>query len=116
MTAPNKKPGTTKRPGKAKRQRAYLTTSQRAFHRRIAIQSARTTAEGGFWRRSEYPDLWLLVEAAKWETQRRKRLRGRIVFTFEGKRYAIQLTNLDRIKIHDGQTDAFIAQTMPFQL
>ena len=116
MIQSNKKPGTTNRPGKPKLKRNHLTPRQRALHLRIAIQSARTTAEGGFWRRSEYPDLWLLVEAAKWETQRRKRLMGRIVFSFEGKGYAIKFTNLDRIKIHDGQTDAFLAQTMPFQL
>lgn len=114
MTTTKKKPGTTKRPGK-KPNRNNLTPKQRALHRRIADQSARTIAKGGFWYPEECPDLWRLLEAAKAEAQSRARLRGRIIFTYEGKSYAIRFTNLDRVKVHDRQTDAFIAQTMPFQ-
>lgn len=114
MTTTKKKPGATKRPGK-KPNRNNLTPTQRALHRRIADQSARTIAGGRNWHPEEYPDLWRLLHAAKEEARSRARLRGRIVFTYEGKSYAILFTNFDRVKVHDRQTDAFIAQTMPFQ-
>ena len=114
MTTDKKKPGTMKRPGKKPNQN-HLTPTQRALHRRIAAQSAATITGGRNWHPEEYPDLWRLLQAAKLEAQSRNRLKGRITFTYEGKSYAIWFTNFDRVKVHDRQTDTFIAQTMPFQ-
>lgn len=114
MSTTKKKPGTMKRPGK-KPNRNHLTPTQRALHRRIADQSARTIAGGMNWHPEEYPDLWMLVHAAKEEARSRARLRGHIVFIYEGKSYAVRFTNLDRIKVEDRQTGGLIAQTMPFQ-
>lgn len=111
-----KKPSASKgkQPGK-KPTRNHLTTEQRYIHRRIAEQSAHSLAGGRNWHPEEYPALWKLLQAAKQEASSRARLRGRIVFTYEGKPYAVRFTNLDRIKVEDRQTGDLIAQTGPFQ-
>lgn len=119
MTSPSKKPGTTKRPGK-KTENQIIEAKQRRLHRVIAQQSARTIAacnEGRnpFWHPEEYPELWGLLQTAKHEAQSRARLRGYMVFTHAGKKYAARFTNFDRIIVHDHVTDEFIASTGVFQ-
>jgi len=120
MTSLSKKPGTTKRPGK-KTESQIIAAKQKRLHRQIAQQSARTIAacnEGRnpLWHPEEYPELWGLLQAAKREAQSRAMLRGYMVFTHAGKKYAARFTNLDRIIVHDRVTDEFIASTGVFQL
>jgi hypothetical protein len=120
MTSPNKKPGTTKRPGKNTASQS-IAEKQKRLHRVIAAQSAKTLAahkEGrnSFWHPGEYPELWGLLQAAKREAQSLARLRGYMVFSHAGKKYAARFTNLDRIIVHDRVTDEFIASTGVFQL
>jgi len=96
--------------------RGAMTAAQRDIHRRIAAQSEHSQNPPRLWHPEEYPHLWALLEAAKAETFRRRRLRGRIVFNHEGQRYAARFTNLDRIIVQDWMTGRFIASSGAFSL
>jgi len=118
MHPTNKKPGALKQPGKDKThtKRTRITPAQEAIHRRIAAQSAHTQSEKRHWHPEEYPALWKLLQAAKAEARARRRLKGRIVFSYEGRRYAARFSNLDRVIIEDSSTGEFIASTGIFAL
>lgn len=103
MQTLNKKPGA-------------VTADQREIHRRIEAQSEHSQNPPRLWHPEEYPHLWGLLETAKAEAQRRHKLRGRIVFSHEGKRYAARFTNLDRVIVEDWLTGKFIASSGVFAL
>lgn len=118
MNPTNKKPGALKQPGKDKThtKRTRITAAQEDVHRRIAAQSAHTLSQMRHWHPEEYPALWRLIQAAKAEAQARRRLKGRIVFSYEGRRYAARFSNLDRVIVEDGSTGEFIASSGIFAL
>ncbi len=118
MNPTNKKPGALRRPGKDKTptKRTRITAEQKEIHRRIAAQSAHTKSQRRHWHPEEYPALWRLVQAAKAEAQARRRLKGRIVFSYEGRRYAARFSNLDRVIVADASTGEFIASSGIFAL
>ncbi len=114
----NKKPGALRRPGKVKtpRKRTRITAAQRDIHRRIAAQSEHLANAPRPWHPEECPHLFALLESAKAEAWKRRRLRGRIVFRHGGRRYAARFTNLDRIIVEDRQTGRFLASSNFFAL
>jgi hypothetical protein len=118
MTMHNIKPGAFKRPGKVKSRAkpVTLTPRQREIHCRIEAQREHSMNPPRRWHPEEYPHLYALLESAKREARSRQKLKGRIVFTHEGRRYAARFTNLDRIIVEDSQTGRFIASSGYFAL
>lgn len=118
MAPHNKKPGAYRRPGKVKSHGKHtrITAAQRDIHRRIEAQSEHSKTLRRHWHPDDYPDLWRLIVAAKKSTLARQRLRGRMVFIFERRRYAVRLTSLDRLIIEDHATGRFVASSGFFAL
>ncbi len=117
MTAPNKKPGAKRQPGKknTRQNHSRLTTAQRDIHRQIAAEAEHSQTPPRLWHREEYPNLWQLVESAK-AAARSRRTRGRFKFQHAGKFYSARLSNLDRITIFDRQSGDFLASSGFFVL
>lgn len=115
MKTQNKKPGAM-RPGKVKTRSKHITAAQLAIHRRIQAQSEHSQNPPRRWLPEEYPHLYALLEAAKAEAMNRRRLRGRIVFSHEGRSYAARFSSLDRVIVEDRFTGRFIASSGYFSL
>ena len=118
MTTTNKKPGAFRQPGKVKTppKRITMNARQREIHRRIDLQSEHSQNPPRLWHPAEYPELYALVQAAKAAARARRRLKSRIVFSFECRAYAARFTNLDRVIIEDRHTGRFIASSGFFAL
>lgn len=115
MIQSNKKPG-TKRPGKAKKQRAYFTPRQHALHRRIAEEAAATQKNPGLFLYDDVPELAALLEAALAEIKGRTRMTRRVIFKHEGRTYAAAIIGFDPVQVENRWTGDFIAQTSIFRL
>lgn len=115
----NPAPASTKRRPKPRR-----PNRQKALHRAIADQSRAIALAGRSWDPKQFPELWGLVQAAIAEAQRRiaaaarqrQPIRGPVCLNYEGKRYAIVKTSLDRLLIRDHRTGADIASTSFFAI
>lgn len=118
MNPANKRPGSMTRPGKdnAHSKRIRITAAQEEIHRCIAVQSAHTLSQRRHWHPEEYPALWKLLQAAKTEARNRRRLKRRIVFSYEGRSYAARFSNLDRVIVENSSTGEFIASSGIFAL
>ena len=105
--------------GHKRRPKPRRPNRQKALHRIIADQSRAIALAGVAWDPKDFPELWGLLQAAIAEARRRivaaarkqQHVRGPVCLNYEGKRYTIIKTSLDRLLVRDHRTGADIATT-----